>query len=241
MGGIIYSCRVVERREKTLRAVLIGIITGFLVLGVITVGYAAEYPVRWTSEVKIKDLKEIDALLNKPGFAGLGEDYPLTMELGGDQIAAGKVSCNEYFYLKYQGYEPSCNAAQEVEGSSFKVPCNALQYLKKAQPSKISFLQDFKLSDDPLKNLPLTLGLYLSSDEAKEVSTAREKRLTWKEFAPAAKVEVEDPNNISIDIQDSDGEVSGNLHQPFGMGRFQRGRCGGYFIERYTHHRRVLS
>ncbi len=203
-----------------MRAIFVSIVAGILALSMVGTGYATEYPVRWTSEVKLKDLKEIDALLNKPGFAGLGEDYPLTMELGGDQIAAGKVSCNEYFYLKYQGYEPSCNAAQEVEGSSFKIPCNTLQYLKKAQPSKVSFLQGFKLTDNPLKNLPLTLGLYLSSDEAKEVSIAREKRLTWKEFAPTAKVEVEDPNNISIDIQDSDGEVSGTYISLLAWGDF---------------------
>ena len=75
-----------------MRAIFVSIVAGILALSMVGTGYATEYPVRWTSEVKLKDLKEIDALLNKPGFAGLGEDYPLTMELGGDQIAAGKVS-----------------------------------------------------------------------------------------------------------------------------------------------------
>ena len=167
---------------------------------------AAEYPVRWTSEVKLKDLKEIDALLNKPASADFGKDDSLTMDLGGDQIDASNVSCNEYFYLKYQGYEPFSNADQGAEGSSLKIPCNTLQYLKKAQPSKISYLHDFKLADDPLKNLPSTFGLHLYSNE--EVASARAKGLSWKEFAPSAKVEVKNPDNISI-IQDSEGELSG--------------------------------
>lgn len=173
----------------------------------ITLCLAAEYPVRWTSEVELKDLKEIDALLNKPGIADFGKDDSLTMELGGDQIDASNVSCNEYFYLKYQGYEPFSNADQGAEGSSLKIPCNTLQYLKKAKLSKISYLHDFKLADDPLKNLPLTLGYHLSSDE--EVASARAKGLSWKEFEPNAKVEVKNPNNISIVIQDSEGEFAG--------------------------------
>jgi hypothetical protein len=168
---------------------------------------ASEYPVRWTSEVELKDLKEIDALLNKPAIADFGKDDSLTMELGGNQIEASNISCNEYFYLKYQGYEPLSNADQGAEGSSLKIPCHTLQYLKKAQPSKISYLHDFKLSADPLKNLPLTLGHHLSSNE--EVASARAKGLSWKEFEPNAEVEVKNPNNISIVIQDSEGEFAG--------------------------------
>ena len=218
---------------------------------------AAEYPVRWTQEIKAKDLKEIDSLLDKPvDLSKVGGDQGFTMVRVGscfrvlrleisqpflvkvvkkvqdllnvifrylykwfhwknlfirfhliktrtDEKTVTNCNCREYLGLKEKGFHAEDTYSIAME-SWFKSICYSLRYLKKALPSRISHLKDFQLANEPLKNLPLTLDLILSGDDEREAKAALEKGMTWKDFAPDAKVEVINPNNIMIKRKDSE-------------------------------------
>jgi len=222
---------------------------------------AAEYPVRWTQEIKVKDLKEIDSLLDKPvDLSDVGGDQGFTMLRVGSYFKVLKLeisqpflvnvikkvqdlldvifrylykwfhwknlfirfhlvktrtdeknvtncNCREYLGLKEKGFHAEDTYSIAME-SWFKSTCYSLRYLEKAIPSRISYLKNFRLTNAPLKNLPLTLDLILSGDDEREAKAALEKGMTWKDFAPDAKVEVTNPNEIVIKREDSETNLT---------------------------------
>lgn len=168
------------------------------------IAFAAEYPVRWTSEVKLKDSNEIDRLLDRRGnLSEAGEGMTLTLINDSDkEIDATNFNCKEYFNSTEKGFYPKTNYDVEMDGW-FNQICSPLKYLKNVSPSRISYLENFKLSDAPLKTLPLTLGLYLSGDEEERVDTAFAKGMTWEDFSPEMKAEIKSPNLIELIGDDS--------------------------------------
>ena len=71
-------------------------------------------------------------------------------------------------------------------------------YLKKAKPAKTSYIDNFDLTEDPLRYLPPSIGITLSGDEARSVEEAIRKGQTWQEYDPTASVTIKDKNNIEI-------------------------------------------
>lgn len=169
-----------------------------------SVAFAAEYPVRWTSEIKLKDSNEVDRLLDKRGnLSEAGEGMTLMLiNDGGKEIDATNFSCKEYLSFTEKGFYPISNYDIAMDGW-FKQICSPLKYLKNVAPSKVSYLEKFKLSDAPLKTLPLTLGLYLSGDEGERADTAFAKGIAWKDFSPEMKVKVKSQNHIELMEGDS--------------------------------------
>ena len=223
---------------------------------------AAEYPVRWTQELKVKDLKEIDSLLDKPvDLSDVGGDQGFTMLRVGscfkvlgleisqpflvnvvkkvqdllnvifrylykwfhwknlfirfhfvktrtdEKNVTNNCNCREYLGLSEKGFHAESSYSIAME-SWFKSTCYPLQYLEKALPSRISHLKNFRLANEPLENLPLTLDLILSGDDERAAKAALEKGMTWRDFAPDAKVEVTNPNEILIKREDSETKLT---------------------------------
>ncbi len=62
--------------------------------------------------------------------------------------------------------------------------CEVLARLRKARPAQTSFLLDFQLDARAPASLPPDLAITLSNGEARKVTAAREKGLSWKAYDP---------------------------------------------------------
>lgn len=109
--------------------------------------YAADYPVTWTKDMKVKSLAAIPALLS----ADIGKVHYID---NNDQKAVA-TSCNNYFRLTKLGYYPANNAELAAE-SYFKEKCDPLLLLLHARPAAESHVRNFDLKND-YKELPAAI------------------------------------------------------------------------------------
>jgi len=159
-----------------------------------------QYPVRWTGDVTSKVLKGIDEMLDNPvDMLQSGGELKLTNDEGKEVKVA---TCREYWNYKNQGFAPYTTYDRAME-SWFINACNPLKFLMNIKPSKVSYLTDFDLTENPLQILPCTLDLNLSDDEVKKAKEFIAKGLTWKDFAPNKKIEVINKNEIKLEDDSS--------------------------------------
>lgn len=158
------------------------------------------YPVRWTSEVKIKDLNELDSLFNKPvDISRACEDCSLKLTDEKDENKKVKITtCKQYFDPKYKNFYAYSTYDITME-SWFRLDCNTLKFLKNSIPSKVSYLSDFVLSKDAIRYLPAMLiyGFYGGTEE----EFKRMNSKTLKDLEP--KLKVKDKFNLGLDYDDT--------------------------------------
>ena len=64
------------------------------------------YPVRWIPEVKIKDLKEVNSLFDKPlDMSRAGKDHSLELTDGNDENKRVKIATCKQYFKKTQTYK----------------------------------------------------------------------------------------------------------------------------------------
>jgi len=159
-------------------------------------------PVRWTSEIKIKDLNELDSLFDKPvDMSRACEDCSLELTDEKDENKKVKITtCKQYFDPEYEKFY-ACTTYDITMESWFKLDCNTLKFLKNSIPSKVSYLSDFVLSKDAIRYLPAELvnwGCVGSEEECNKIGSK-----TLKDLGSELKVKVEDKFNLDIEYDDT--------------------------------------
>lgn len=162
------------------------------------------YPLSWTSEVKIKDLNDLDSLFDKPvDMSRACEDCSLELTNGKDENRKVKITtCREFFDEKYKNFYTYTTYDITME-SWFMLECNTLKFLKNSTPSKVSYLSDFVLSEDTIKYLPAMLVCWFYGSE--EVSEIMNK--TLKDLEPKLKVKVKDKFNLDLEYDDTSNTI----------------------------------
>jgi len=165
------------------------------------------YSVRWTSEVKIKDLNELDSLFDKPvDMSRACEDCNLELTDGKDENKKVKITtCKQYFDPEYENFYAYSTYDITMEGW-FILDCNTLKFLKNSIPSKVSYLSDFVLSKDAIRYLPAKLvnWCYVGSEEESKKIDSK----TLKDLEPKLKVKVEDKFNLDLDYDDTNNSIT---------------------------------
>ncbi len=121
------------------------------------------------------------------------EDRDLFTELGnGASGSAAKrekpTNCREWRGIKSKGYLPLSDLAQEVDDGA-KVFCEALELLEKAQPARLSHVRKIDWDASIFEVLPPDIHPATSPEDRERIREASEKRLSFKQFRPAAKFE----------------------------------------------------
>lgn len=154
------------------------------------------YPVRWTSHVKLKSLGDIDSLLDKPVDMYADEKAASLVLTSPDGKTRREVRTpREYLGLLDKGYYAFTTIDMTME-SWFIVASMPITHLKRARPSQKSFVSAFRLSDDPLKHLPPTLGSF--GDDFESAQEAAKSGKTWKDLYPQTKVRVIDQHQVEM-------------------------------------------
>lgn len=155
------------------------------------------YPVRWTSEVKIKDLSEIDLLFDKPvNMSRACEDCSLELTDDKDESKKVKiVTCKQYFDSRHNNFYARTTYDMSME-SWFILDCNTLNFLKNSIPSKVSYLNDFVLLKDTIRYLPAKLISWgcVGSEECNKMNS---KML--EDLGAELKIKVEDKFNLGLE------------------------------------------
>jgi hypothetical protein len=158
------------------------------------------YPVRWTEHIKINSLDEIDSVLDNFVDEYKGKQHELT--LINDEGDKHKVSTyRQYRTLQDEGYYPATNW-DILYQFRFTENCTSLELLKKAKPSKISYIADFDITDNPLEVLPPTLDLINTSYEIEKAEGAIKQSKTWQEYDPTSTYTVKDAHSIHIETHE---------------------------------------
>lgn len=164
-------------------------------------------PVRWTSEVKIKDLNELDSLFDKPvDMSRACEDCSLELTDEEDENKKVKIAtCKQYFDPKYDSFYARTTYDITME-SWFMLDCNTLKFLKNSIPTKVSYLSDFVLSKDTIRYLPAKLvnwGCVGSEEECNKIGSK-----TLKDLGSELRVKVEDKFNLDLEYDDTTNSVT---------------------------------
>lgn len=160
----------------------------------------APYPVRPTDLVP----KDSEATLTQKLKKMQGDEiYPLTMERYLPVIGRGKPvdvrTCSEYKSARAEGMIPTSDHFAQVAFSIFDETCFTEVYIRLAKPSLKSYVADFDLTKNPLKELPSGVAQEPSEIEGPTLSDG---------LTHSTKVEMRSPNSIYID----DGEKGGVWH-----------------------------
>ena len=158
------------------------------------------FPVRWTHHVELKDLDEaraIDKYLDAPVITVNGREKINMVEINGNAEA---VATTPREWLELRGKRHAPRTTYDIRAESwFKSVVVPKLFLACARPARVSHLHDFRLTDRPLRKLPLHLGLNFMEDWKWEKRLARFQRgETWGEIRPTLGVEVEDEHAIVV-------------------------------------------
>jgi hypothetical protein len=118
-------------------------------------------------------------------------------------------TCSDYARAKKDGWSDSANTYERSTESFFKDQCDVLLLVLKAKPSRASYVTDFKLDEDALDLLPLSLSSILSNDEERAADKTERRGLSWKKFKPGLKLvkkganwmAVEEPGEARISLE----------------------------------------
>jgi hypothetical protein len=158
------------------------------------------YPIRWTEHIKLNSLDEIDNVLDNYVDEYAGREHALTLK--NDQGDKHKVGTyRQYRALQDKGYYPATNW-DILYQFRFIRGCHTLEILKKAKPSKTSYISDFNITDNPLEALPPTLDLINTSYEMEKAEEAIRQGKTWKEYDINATYTVKDAHSIHIETHE---------------------------------------
>jgi len=166
-----------------------------------------QYSVRWTTEVKIKDISGIDSLFDRPvDMSRACKDCSLVLT---DEKEESKkvqvITCRQYFDLKNNNFYAYTTYDITME-DWFIFDCNTLNFLKNSIPAKVSYLNDFVLTKEVASYLPSTLVYWSFVGSEKEYKKASSK--TLKELGSKLKIRVRDKFNLELEFDDTTNIIS---------------------------------
>jgi hypothetical protein len=137
-------------------------------------------PVRWSEQLKLGALTEIDARLQAPGTTIFGELQ------SGETLVVPK-SCAEWSTLHAQGYEPS-TTLEEAPDSAAKRECGTLALLRGAKPAVRSYVRTLRFDKSLLAVLPAACATAQSREQEEGLAEATKKGASLAAFDPKARV-----------------------------------------------------
>lgn len=158
-----------------------------------------EYPIKWTHHVELGSLgepRQIDGLLDKPVITVNGKETISMINEGGKEAVASTP--REWLRLRSDGYGPKTTYDIKAEGW-YKRTCLPRLWLKEAAPAKTSYLRDFSLMQDPLRQLPATLGLDYWGERGEEIERESKQGKTWHDLSLTLKASVEDECSVWVE------------------------------------------
>ena len=178
--------------------------------GTINQGVKDNYPVRWTKNIKINSLGEIDSILDNYVDEYAGKTHELTL-INDDGDKHKITAYRQYRDLQRKGYYPATNW-DILYQFRFIENCTSLELIKKAKSSKKSYIKDFNLTDNPLESLPPILDLINYGEEIEKAEEAIKQGKTWKEYDPTATFEIRDEHQIHIESQQIDIDSGNDIY-----------------------------
>jgi len=159
-----------------------------------------EFPIRWTPHLDLGSLEELanlPALLGQPVITDNGAEK---IEMENDKGDRATVTTpRQWLDLRKAGYGPVTTYDIKAEGW-FKKRYWPKALLRDAKAARTSFLQDFDLTQEPLRHLPPTLSIrfFGSSEDWSEIERSYAQGRTWGEIDPQLKVQVNDRYSIVV-------------------------------------------
>jgi hypothetical protein len=161
---------------------------------------SGSYPIRWTHFVSLgslEQLKDMDTFLAQPVRTVNGIETIGMVNEAGSEVTVSTPK--DWLRFSAQGYGPKSTYDIKAEGW-YKRTCLPRMYLKNAVPARISYLHDFDFSQDPLKQLPATLGFDGTFGErCQEIEQEVKRGKTWHDLSPTLQFEAEDPYRVVIE------------------------------------------
>jgi hypothetical protein len=141
------------------------------------------HPVRWNRAVGPPSRQALRAKLLKPPAS---EPRP-------DEIQ----SCADYLRALKEGRD----GAQSADESFVAAECDPILLVLAAEPSRVSYVQGFKLDESALGLLPASVSFIADEDKDK----VERKGLSWKRYHPKMKLLRKAFNEITVAEDDENG------------------------------------
>jgi hypothetical protein len=157
----------------------------------------ARHPVRWTRAVGPSSRQALEAGLKRPVKLPRGQEI-----YEHSDRHRQTPTCADYARAMKNGWRNNANTFEMTMAASFKEECDVPLLILAAKPSRVSYVQNFKLDESAIDLLPPTLSWILSGDEAQAAEEAERKGLSWKKFKPGLKTREKYRNGMTFEEPD---------------------------------------
>ena len=152
---------------------------------------AAPYPVWWSPSLDLESLDKIDQRLAMKFPPKTGRGVTLYKGERPDDAEAFIDSCVSYDKFRKEGYYARSNHSEQILRFHWSF-CTALEMLRSAKPSRISYVNDVTLNPDIVDYFPAMVNLTGACEFLCRQYVANERRIPWSKF--------EAPEIESIDV-----------------------------------------
>ena len=152
------------------------------------------YPVWWSPSLELESLDRIDERFER-SFWPDGEGFNMVRRVGDRILEEVALNCPALFDLIEQDYESipfKLHMALVAE-------CEALRYLKNAQPAKRSYLAGFTLNRESFQFLPRMVELEMSCWSLCQKYFANERRIPMGEPASLRELEIASDQEMTFE------------------------------------------
>lgn len=160
----------------------------------------ARYPIRWSKRVELQSLDDVQRQLDAARPDSFGD-----LELGGETVHP--ATCAEWTELHGRGFTPETTIDEGDDGLA-KERCETLALLKRARPSKVSFVRKLGWNRGLLRLLPATIASQVDPDKRKAAAAAASAGQTFGQFDPKAKAKLaREVESLEISEGDRNGFI----------------------------------
>lgn len=154
----------------------------------------AQHPVRWTRAVGPPSRQALQAKLKQP------VKRPPSQKIYEHTGRQREIrTCADYAHARKNGWSDSANTYERSTEAFFKDQCDVALLVLAAEPSRVSFVRNFKLDEAALDLLPPSLSWILSGEEEQAADDAEHQGLSWKKFKPELKIRGKYLNGMTVE------------------------------------------
>jgi hypothetical protein len=193
---------------KAIRAIktILMVIALSLLAGMAVASDEEPYPIWWSPELELESLEKVDERLERPFRPG-DEGFVMDKWDDGQVVAKDHApNCATMINLDEKGYSPTGGSNGIAIQAYHMAECEALRYLKNAQPAKRSYLARFVLDRKAFQFLPHMAFFGPSCSSACWTYFANEERCPMGEPEPLTELEVISDHEMEFktDLDDVD-------------------------------------
>jgi hypothetical protein len=139
------------------------------------------YPVRWSEDLKLASLADVEASLAKNDALGFGE-----LKLADQRVLP--TNCKQWAELRHAGYEPTTSLEVQADGGAL-FQCEVLRLLKHVRPARVSFVRELpKGGRELLGTLPALVATAESPEQGERLAPLVKQRAALAAFDPRARI-----------------------------------------------------